>query len=726
MIDRGGTRGEAPDTGWEPRVAGRGGRGVAVMGAGRAGPRRPNEAGRGRPPGGAGAQGGPGVPEPRITTRTPGPPCGPRGPAWSGASAQAEADARGLGPRGGRQVRGPPGRAGVGAGADAGRASSAQQRGRVGPPWGPTGGSKRRLHAAAGRPDRGRRVGRPRWRADGSWSARAGGPSGPSQAGPSPGLGWRVCRRRPPPPWPRPTRGGTGPAVADAPAPDTARRAARGPGRGPGRTCARGATGAGRGQPQPPGQGRAPGAGRPGPGPGVQHPQAPAAPADSRRVQGTLQARWGGGTADDRGEGLRRTPAQRPHRLGRGADHVHVGDGAARRTPCGPPGRGIRALARRTPAVAAGRGRQQAPGHRAHPDTGARPGPPCARGASPRSRADGGGTEPPDRARSAPPSRRQTAANAGRSVPPARARAAMRAWLGAGPTSPVGGVRGVSRPPPCLHDRQRHPPRPALGRLGVPPGGLEASGGLRRWRPTALHVLGRAVADRGIGRGRAGKHPGRPRARPGLPDTRPGPFGPWPSAVGPPVPGRTRTRRRGGGESRDRPRGPGPEATPARVDQPPTHPRCRGLTTARRHRTARGLNPTGRCGVLRVARGRRRATGASAAARSRTGSPRGACGRGARRRSSRAARRGHRGAAPRHHPVGRGGTPPPRQGCAPTASAGRQRAPPARVGHERAPQADDAQDDTGSLRRATAGEHASALHRRAENPTAQRFRSTLD
>ena len=229
--------------------------------------------------------------------------------------------------------------------------------GRRGPPWGPTGGSKRRLHAAAGRPDRGRRVGRPRWRADGSWSARAGGPSGPSQAGPSPGLGWRVCRRRPPPPWPRPTRGGTGPAVADAPAPDTARaRAARGPGRGPGRTCARGATGAGRGQPQPPGR-------RQGPwgwsarvaGPGVQHPQAPAAPADSRRVQGTLQARWGGGTADDRGEGLRRTPAQRPHRLGRGADHVHVGDGAARRTPCGPPGRGIRALARRTPAVAAGR-----------------------------------------------------------------------------------------------------------------------------------------------------------------------------------------------------------------------------------------------------------------------------------------------------------------------------------------------------------------------------------
>ena len=109
-------------------------------------------------------------------------------------------------------------------------------------------------------------------------------------------------------------------------------------------------------------------------------------------------------------------------------------------------------------------------------------------------------------------------------------------------------------------------------------GGLEASGGLRRWRPTALHVLGRAVADRGIGRGRAGKTPGAaPRRGPDSRTRGRVRSARGPARSGPPVPGRTRTRRRGGGESRDRPRGPGPEATPARVDQPPTHPRCRGL-----------------------------------------------------------------------------------------------------------------------------------------------------
>jgi hypothetical protein len=63
-----------------------------------------------------------------------------------------------------------------------------------------------------------------------------------------------------------------------------------------------------------------------GTGPGVPHTQAPDEPADIRRVHGTLHERLGCGTAEAIVEGLRMTPDHLPPLLGRGEDHVNVGD----------------------------------------------------------------------------------------------------------------------------------------------------------------------------------------------------------------------------------------------------------------------------------------------------------------------------------------------------------------------------------------------------------------
>ena len=63
-----------------------------------------------------------------------------------------------------------------------------------------------------------------------------------------------------------------------------------------------------------------------GTGPGVPHTQDPDEPAAIMRVHGTLHERLGCGTEEDSVEVLLMTPDNLPQRMGRGEDHVNVGD----------------------------------------------------------------------------------------------------------------------------------------------------------------------------------------------------------------------------------------------------------------------------------------------------------------------------------------------------------------------------------------------------------------
>jgi hypothetical protein len=180
--------------------------------------------------------------------------------------------------------------------------------------------------------------------------------------------------------------------------------------------------------------------------------------------------------------------------------------------------------------------------------------------------------------------------------------------MGAGTTSRVGAGRGVARavvrgrwwPRRACRPRRETPRAQSGVAEACRRGGMAASGGSLRWRPTAGPVCGRAGGDRDVGRGRAGNTPGgdcprgpsarhRGRVRAARGPARSWPPGPWRprpsirwaslSESGRGVPSR---RRRPHASSRRR------------------HRRAGGcLTQARRSRTSRGLHTTGRGWICR-------------------------------------------------------------------------------------------------------------------------------
>jgi hypothetical protein len=186
-----------------------------------------------------------------------------------------------------------------------------------------------------------------------------------------------------------------------------------------------------------------------------------------------------------------------------------------------------------------------------------------------------------------------------------------------------------------------------------------------------------------------------------------------------------------GVDSRDLPRCPCPEATPARVEPPPTHPRVRGLDQGQQ---GPDLSRTQHDGPWLGAPGAHegedwpralprplgeapeplevKADGAlgdvrlvqqaeEIVAERRVAELVGSA-------SIVASQWVNSGDITR---LGRGGKPPPLQVCEPTASEGSHRDPPVRVGPDLSQQAYGEQDDTGSLRRATEGEKDSNLER---------------
>jgi hypothetical protein len=260
-------------------------------------------------------------------------------------------------------------------------------------------------------------------------------------------------------------------------------------------------------------------------------------------------------------------------------------------------------------------------------------------------------------------------------------------------------------------------------------------GGLCGDPPRAPHHFARLLEGGGESGHRQG--PGRespgagPPELPGLPSKRQGPFGQWHIAVLAPCALADPDQHALGVDSRDLQLGPFPEAKPARIDQPQTHPSFWVLAHGQQGSDLSRTHHDGQC--LAAPGSHEGKAGPRALQRPLVAepNPREVHAEGARgafllvqqeaellteRRFAELVGSASRVASPWLNRGDRtlwglGGQPPPLPVFEHTSSAGSHRDPPVRVGHALAQKAYGEQEDTGSLRRTKEGEKDSDLER---------------